>query len=185
MNNVKQKSNSKNETSFLTPRHLLAFLTSLFFLSGCAISLAPKFDQNIVDNLTVSSTETFQLFAEVSEGTKKVDYDKREEKYNKIIGKFEALVLQINARPMPQNKKVDKIINEANASLAKRGGNTIVSVGEIAPSATALKNVIANIAKMKETDEKQGVTKIEVLAFKKNIELFLDQALTYERFLNR
>lgn len=159
----------------------LAFYTSF---TSCAVSLAPKFDQHIVDNLTGTSTEVFQLLAEVSAGTTKADYDKRESKYNQVIGKLEALVLQINARPVPNNKTVNKIIAKANDRLKKRGASTLISAGETAPSATALKNVAANIAKMKDTDKKQGVTAFEVQAFKGNIELFFDQALTYERFLN-
>ena len=185
MNNLIQKPNTKNQNLVLNQRCRLGLFSFLLLLSGCAVSLAPKFDQNIVDTLSDSSTELFQLLAGVSEGTSKDDYHKRDEKYNQMIGQFEALELQINARPMPQNRTVDKIVSKANASIAKRNGTPIVSAGEIAPSATALKNVIANIEKMKETDKAQGVKKLEVQAFKNNIELFLDQALTYEIFLNR
>ena len=185
MNNPIEKSNTKSENLVLKQCRRIGLFSFLLFLSGCTVSLAPKFDQNIVDNLTDSSTEIFQLLAGVSEGTSKDDYAKRDEKYNQMIGQFEALELQINARPMPQNRTIDKIISKANASLAKRNGTPIVSVGEIAPSATALKNVIANIEKMKETDNAQGIKKLEVQVFKNNIELYLDQALTYELFLNR
>ena len=38
---------------------------------------------------------------------------------------------------------------------------------------------------MKQTDKLQGITATEALAFKNNITLFFDQALTYERFLNK
>jgi len=153
-------------------------------LAGCAVSLAPKFDQHIVDNLTGTSTDVFQLLAEVSGGTTNSDYDKRDSKYNQLIGKLESLVLQINARPVPNNKTVNKIIAKANEGLKKRGVSTLISAGDTSPSATALKNVASNIAKMKDTDKKQGVTAFEVQVFKGNIELFFDQALTYERFLS-
>ena len=160
------------------------FLNTLLTVAGCAVSLAPRFDQGIIDNLSTTSTEVFQLLSEVSGGTTNVNFDKREEKYNQVIGKLDALALQINARPVPDNKTVDKIISKTNSSLQKKG-TTLISANQTAPSATALKNVTANVTKMKQTDKLQGVTATEALAFKNNIELFFDQALTYERFLNK
>jgi len=182
LRSLKSNIESKKNLSGLTWR--LMFFGFCIAIAGCAVSLAPKFDQQIVDGLSDTSTEVFQLMAEVSGGTTKSDYDKRESKYNHIIGRLEALALQINARPVPNNKTVNKIIAKANDRLKKRGVSTLISAGETAPSATALKNVLANITKMKDTDKKQGVTAFEVQAFKGNIELFFDQALTYERFLN-
>ena len=172
--------NSKKKTVFVT----LSFLSTLLIATSCAVSLAPRFDQGIIDNLSTTSIEVFQLLSEVSEGTTNTDFDKREEEYNEVIGKLEALALQINARPVPNNKTVEKIISKANSSL-QRKGSTLISVNETAPSATALKNVTANVTKMKQTDKLQGITATEALAFKNNIELFFDQALTYERFLNK
>jgi hypothetical protein len=172
--------NSKKKPVFVT----ISFFSTLLIATSCAVSLAPRFDQGIIDNLSTTSIEVFQLLSEVSEGTTSSDFDKREEEYNEVIGKLEALALQINARPVPDNKTVDKIISKANSSLQKKG-STLISVNETAPSATALKNVTANVTKMKQTDKLQGITAVEALAFKNNIELFFDQALTYERFLNK
>ena len=163
---------------------IVLFLNTLLITTSCAVSLAPRFDQGIIDNLSITSTEVFQLLSEVSEGTTNADFDKRAEKYNQVIGKLEALALQINARPVPDNKTVDKIIGKANSSLQKKG-TTLISTNQTAPSATALKNVTANVTKMKQTDKLQGITATEALAFKNNITLFFDQALTYERFLNK
>jgi hypothetical protein len=175
--------NSKKKTVF-NFSVMISFLNTLLIVAGCAVSLAPRFDQGIIDNLSGTSTEVFQLLSEVSEGTTNADFDKREDKYNQVIGKLEALALQINARPVPDNKTVDKIIRKTNSSLQKKG-TTLISANQTAPSATALKNVTANVTKMKQTDKLQGVTATEALAFKNNIELFFDQALTYERFLNK
>ena len=181
MKNLKStRLNSKKKTVSIT----ISFLSTLLIATSCAVSLAPRFDQGIIDNLSTTSIEVFQLLSEVSEGTTNTDFDKRQEEYNEVIGKLEALALQINARPVPDNKTVDKIISKANSSLQKKG-STLISVNETAPSAKALKNVTANVTKMKQTDKLQGITATEALAFKNNIELFFDQALTYERFLNK
>jgi hypothetical protein len=175
--------NSKKKRVFKFSAAIL-FLTTIVITTSCAVSLAPRFDQGIIDNLSTTSTEVFQLLSEVSAGTTNSDFEKREEEYDQVIGKLDALALQINARPVPDNKTVDKIIAKANSSLQKKG-TTLISVNQTAPSATALKNVTANVTKMKQTDKLQGITATEALAFKNNIELFLDQALTYERYLNK
>jgi hypothetical protein len=175
--------NLQNKKPF-SMRMQSAWLICVFFFASCAVSLAPKFDQAIVDNLSSASTEIFQLVAEVTDGTKKDDYNTREDKYNHVIGELDALELQIEARPVPKNKSVDKIIGKVNDRLREKGIGTI-DANETAPSATAIKHITENIAKMKDTDKLQGLTKTEVLAFKNNIQLFLDQALTYERFLNQ
>ncbi len=157
----------------------------LFLFANCTVSLAPKFDQGIIDNLSTASAQVFQLLAEVSSGTLPAEFPLRAEKYNSLIGTLEALKLQVNARPVPQNKAVDKIIAKANERLAQRGAITLISAGDLAPSGTALEQIISNITKMKDTDQKQGLRPLEVQAFKGNIQLYLDQALTYEKFLNQ
>ncbi|MEO6638743.1 MAG: hypothetical protein ABIN25_10715 [Ginsengibacter sp.] len=157
----------------------------LFLFASCTVSLAPKFDQGIVDNLSSSSAQVFQLLAEVSSGTLPADYPLRATKYNSLIGTIESLKLQVNARPVPNNKIVDKIVTKTNARLTQKGATTLISASDLAPSATALGEIIANLTKMKETDQKQGLRPLEVQAFKGNIVLYLDQALTYEKFLNQ
>lgn len=177
-------SNSLKNTKLLYNGWQSAVLGFVFLFSSCAVSLAPKFDQGIVDNLSASSIEVFQLLSEVSAGTKNTDYDKRDEKYNNIIGKLEALELQIKARPMPKNKIADKVISGVNEKLKVSGVSNFISSQDVAPSATALENIVKNISQMKDTDKLQGITKTEALVFKNNIEIFFDQSLTYERFLN-
>jgi hypothetical protein len=176
--------NQKQKRTVFNFSVAILLLSTLLVSTSCAVSLAPRFDQGIIDNLSTTSTEVFQLLAEVSEGTTNADFSKREAEYNQVIGKLDALAIQINARPVPDNKNVDKIINKANSSLQKKGA-TLISVNQIAPSATALKNVTASVTKMKQADKVQGITATEALAFKNGIELFFDQALTYERFLNK
>lgn len=160
------------------------WLSCIIFVSGCAVSLAPKFDQTIVDNLSSTSTETFQLLAEVSNGTSNADFDKREGQYNSVIGKLEALELQINARPLPHNKTVDKIIDKANERLKARNVGTLITAGDTSPSATAIAEIVKNINQMKISDKAGTLTATTVQIFKGFIVLYFDQALTYERFLN-
>jgi hypothetical protein len=160
------------------------WLSCVLFFTGCAVSLAPKFDQTIVDNLSSTSTEAFQLLAGVSNGASSTDFSKREDQYNSIIGKLEALELQINARPLPHNKAVDKIIEKANERLKERNVGTLITVGDMAPSATAIGEIVKNINQMKVSDKAGSLTATTVQVFKGFVVLYFDQALTYERFLN-
>lgn len=168
-----------------TSRLYTAILFVALFFSGCSAKLAPTFDQNIIDNISTSSINIFKLLAEVSPGTKSADFDKRNEAYNNVIGELEALQLQINARPMPKNKTVDKVVAKVNDKLKQNGVGTLITATDTAPSATALKQIEANITKMRDTDKAQGITATEVQVFKGAIVLFLDQATTYESFLNQ
>ncbi len=161
----------------------LCVLVSLFALSGCAVRLAPQYNQTIIDDLSSASESVFQLMAEAAGGTKQVSYEKRNDSYNNVIGQLEALELEIEARPIPKNKTIDKIIAKANTSLQNRGV-TLLTAADTAPSATAVKHIIENITKMKETDQLQGLKTTEVAAFKSFVTLYLDQALTYESYLN-
>lgn len=162
----------------------LVFLFTVFSFCSCAVSLSPKSDQGIVDNLSSTSVELFQFFAEVSAGTTAADFTKREPKYNSLIGKTEALELQIKARPMPKNKTLEKVIDRANERLKKRGVATPISLND-APSATSLEQIVRNLEQMKTSDKSNGLPPATVTLFKGFVQLYLDQALTYERFLNK
>ena len=161
----------------------LALMAFLFSLAGCAASLAPKFNQTIIDDLSAATTHVFQLLANASGGTSNANFDARSEMYNTVIGEMEALELEIEARPMPNNKTVNKIIEKANSRLQSKGG-TLITANTTAPSATAIQKIIDNLTVMKKTDQLQGLKATEVNAFKGDIKLYLDQALTYESFLN-
>lgn len=158
----------------------LAFVAILaVFLSACATTLAPNYDKAIVDGLVSVNQKMMEHFASTSSGTNKSDYDKREKTYNSIIGSIDALAIQAKARPIPKNKITEKV----NEILRSRGVEVLE--GEDAPSATALEKISETITKMRDTDKKQGVTAFEVKVFKGQVVIYLDQAMTYERFLER
>lgn len=154
-----------------------AILLSLISNSSCSITLAPEYDKAIVEKTSDITTETLMLFAEVSSGTKKDSFVKRENTYNELIGSFDALSLQAKARPLP-NVSLDRL-----NQLMKQKGMENVS-GDY-PSATAFKEIALTLSKMKATDESSGLNPTVVAAFKGQIEIYLEQAITYETFLKR
>jgi hypothetical protein len=151
----------------------------LLFLSACTTTLAPPYDQAIMDGLNDANANLMVFFASTTSGTSPQSFDEREERYNTLIGSLDALVIQSRARPMPKND----ITEAVNAFLEKRGAPSLV--GGEAPSASAIAKISETMTKMRDTDKKQGVTAFEVSAFRGQVVIYLDQALTYETFLKR
>jgi hypothetical protein len=158
------------------PRLSVLLLAVAFLLQQC-ISLAPAFDEKITGSLLDSSTETMIIFSIASEGTDATTFPERSTRYDETIGAMEALKMQVDSRPAPAGKVIDKV----SAELIRRG---LPDIKE-APTSKALENIIRNLQVMKSTDKSQGLTRTEVSVFKTNVILFLDQALTYERYLER
>ena len=150
----------------------------LLAFSSCEATLAPAYDQAIVGKVTESSDLAMRFFAEVDGGTTNESFAMREPIYNTLIGAFESLKLQAKARPVPNNTALEKI-NE----LLKSKGSGAIS-GEY-PSAFAFEQIALTFKKMKETDREQGIKPLALQAFKGQVEIFLDQAITYESFLKR
>ena len=154
-------------------------LLLLIFTASCTTQLAPDYDKTIVDGLIQSNTEMMEFFASIVDGTKPQNFTDREKTYIKLIGKFDALALQAGARPIPSNEITKKITQRFEDR-----GLTIDDDGK-GPSATAMTKIAETLQKCRDTDKKQGVTRLEVAAFKGQASIYMDQALTYEQFLER
>jgi hypothetical protein len=144
-------------------------------LAGCATQLAPSYDKVVAEGLVAANTEAMTLLATTSQGTSASTFSQREEKYNALIGKFDALAIQAGARPVP---KINRI-------LAKRGADPLTDDDATPPSVEPIKMVAQTLTKMRDTDKKQGITATESAVFKGQISIYLDQATTYENFLQR
>lgn len=166
-------------TSLLVSHRYHAVLCGLLLvLAGCATQLVPFYDKAIVDGLTAVNVDTMELMAATSGGASKETFAQREGRYNRIIGNFDALALQAAARPEPVNN-IPEVVKKM---AAKRG---MTEPMQVVPSAVAFGEIVKTLTKMRDTDRKQGVTAMEVQAFKGQTLIYLDQALTYEAALER
>lgn len=163
----------------LHSRQPLILMALIFMLTGCATKLAPNYDRALVEGLTKSNMAVMGFLALVSEGSQKDTFDQRKKQYANLIGRFDALEIQAKARPVPKQPIIDKM----NDYLSKRG--IPIPDDSDTPSASAIAKISETLVKMKDTDQKQGITTFEVQAFKNQITVYLDQALTYESFLDR
>lgn len=157
------------------------FISILLLVGSCATQLAPSYDKVVVDGLNSTNTASMTLFASLATGTKPGDFGKRADKYSELIGKLDSLAILAASRPVPKNHVTDAI----NNALSKRGVAPVVDDGSTPPSAHAIRKISETIAKMRDTDMKQGVTATEVMAFKGQSAIYFDQAITYENFLLR
>ncbi|TXD69920.1 hypothetical protein [Aequorivita lipolytica] len=164
----------------MKPKLYLSFLAffSIALFTACEATLAPAYDQAIVERVTESSNLAMRFFAELDGGTESESFFMRQPTYNKLIGAFESLKLQARARPLPNSAALEKI----NALLQSKGSSAIT--GEY-PSAFAFEQIAATFSKMKQTDSENGIKPLALQAFKGQVEIFLDQAITYESFLKR
>ncbi|WP_372864910.1 hypothetical protein [Spongiibacter sp.] len=151
----------------------------LLCVAACTTTLAPRYDQAVVDGLSGSSVQLMQLFAALASGADKTSFTSRQRGYNRLIGRFDALAVQARARPMPTRRSTQR----ASDYLARRGLAAVD--GDEPASALAMEKIARTLAKMKQVDAKQGLSAIEVAAFKGQVLIYLDQALTYESFLKR
>lgn len=157
---------------------LMAFWLA-FLVAGCTTQLAPRYDEVLYENLTTTNVQLMELFATVAEGTDPGTCEDRLGTYNSLIGSVDAMALQSAARPIPENAATEKV----NAVLETRGVPAIT--GEGVPSAAALQEVSENLVKMKQVDCESGLRPFAVAAFKNAVVISMDQAITYESFLNR
>ncbi len=155
----------------------LCFLIVSITITGCKTRLAPEYDKAIVETVSITSEATMRFFALVAQGTTANDFSKREDTYNHLIGAYDALKIKAKARPVPKHIATKKI----NELLGTRG-NTLS--GDY-PSAFAFEALSKTLRKMKDKDKSTGIKPTAIQAFKGQIEIFLDQALTYESFLKR
>lgn len=146
---------------------------------ACTTQLAPLYDKVILDGITLANREAMTLFASAANGLEKESYGARAERYNQLIGSLDALEIQARARPVPKTKNIAAV----NGWLEKRGLPAVTD-DEI-PSATAIGKISTSLKKMRDTDHKQGVSATEVQAFRNQVAIYMDQAITYESFLER
>ncbi len=130
----------------------------LLFLGGCAIHLVPDYDQMLVNGLAAANEQTETLFATLSSGTS-TPFVQRQPAYDAVIGRFDAVRIEAMARPSPP--------------------------GSQAPTPSILATIVAKMTRLRNEDRAGTLSPILVGLAKNSYELSLEQALTYERALQR
>ena len=143
----------------------LVLAVVVLVVSGCAAKLVPAYDQAIVDGLTATNEQALTLFEAVSADHGQDSYEAHVEAYNAVIGKAEAGLTMIQARPMPTGK--------AAALIA----------GDTAPSEKSLGFLTEKLREMKKLHKNGELSSIEVRLAKEKFVASMRQAMVYERAL--
>ena len=136
-----------------------------------ACRLVPDYDDEIVQSLNATTEETSKFFAKVAGGTNPADYKKREDTYTTLIGKYDSLVLRLEARAYPK---------PTIPFIARR-----VPVPEKAPSIAPIRKISETLGVMRKLDVTRRITPAEVVKFREIFEIETRGALTYENALKR
>lgn len=169
-------------------RVLSAFVTLFIvifvavFGTGCAIKLAPDYDKAIFDGLTKINEDAMTLFASVSSGVTQNTYQKRRANYDALIGKLEAVRIQIDSRLSPIPPLFAAVILPKSVSTGT--SNADASAAPV-PTLGSVNTMIRTITSMRDYDSRHGLTPMLVKGFKLRFEPSIEQALVYEKALNR
>jgi hypothetical protein len=158
-------------------------------LGGCAIKLVPDYDKAIVDGLTNANESAMTLFATVTNGAIKKDFAKREDTYNNLIGKFDAVRLQIVTRttPVPSDLVARLPFISPTSPAAPPPGDKGNATSEPQKFSTvlALETIIDTFTKMRERDRSGQLIKEWVDVYKSQYVAAMSDALTVEKALQR
>ena len=163
---------------------LLSFfqlLAVLLVLSGCAIQLAPAYDKTIIEGLTDANEQTLVLFASVSSGVSASGFAKREQTFNEVIGKFDAVETQVRTRPYPRSL-LAKVTGSGPPIDAKPSQLPRL---DQAPSIQAIASIVDVLTHMREFDRAGRLSKSILTGLRQSYDIAIDQALTYEKALER
>lgn len=158
----------------------ITLLLVLTTLTGCAVRFAPSPDRSLIDGLAKANEEAMTLFASVASGTTAATFASRERSYDTLLGKFDALRLQAQVRPNPRPLAGFTLMFSINATTQERADEAAA-----APTSDVLAAIIKTLTMMRETDRKTGLAAIVVQNFKREFEISMQQALTYEKALER
>jgi hypothetical protein len=157
------------------------------FQAGCAIRLGPDYDKAIFDGLTKINEDAMTLFASVASGASKNTYPKRQPVYDGLIGKLDAVRVQIDARlsPSPPLLLTTMLSQNTNATPPTSDAKSRTPAVPEVPSLGSVNTMIRTITSMRDQDSKWGLTSNLVSGFKLRFEPSIEQALVYEKALNR
>lgn len=164
----------------IVARNALLPLLALL-LSACFVSLAPQYDQALVENLTEANEDALTLFALVEEGSPKEDFAQLEERYASLIGRFDALRQRASTRYIPplaaRMKELSIVRNYCNSESDPNGC--------VNASPASLGELIATLKRMRTLHRERGLDPGAVTAFRNRYDIQIDQALTVENALKR
>lgn len=174
-----RKSRVVTGTLFCT--RFLPIVIAAVVLTACAIKLAPDYDRSIIDGITDANEQALILFAKVESGSLPGGYASRADAYDTVIGKFEALAIQIKARPYPRTQ-IEQIFGIVPSTGTQPEDLRPL---EVPPSYNSIQTASTTLTRMRDRDKGGKLTRGEAEGYRNAYVTSIEQAITYEKALER
>ena len=160
----------------------IALLIAGLALAGCGVRLAPNYDRDIIDGLARANEDALTLFASVANGAPPGTYSRRVDAYNALQGKLESVGAMVKARGTPQAPATGiALLGVVGVQNAQQQADQVMQPST-GPNIEAMIRIV-NL--MRNDDSKNRLSALSVMTLKNNFSAEMNQALTYEKFLNR
>lgn len=150
----------------------------LVFLSACQAAFAPAYDPALVAGFNQSNERALALFSALAGGSSAGAYPSHAAQYDEVIGAFEALKLQAEARPSPPLPPAvaARLTTELCSDPAACANN---------PTPFNLAGIVSNLNLMKARHAGVGLTSNYVELRKLDHEVYAANVLVVEEYLKR
>lgn len=161
---------------------MLAITAAAAWLAACAINATPPYDPALVAGLRAQNEKALILFSAVSAGAPKAEFSARP--YDEVIGGFDALRVQAQARNVPPLARKLVAQMAQNGIVAEIcGPDPAKAVDCINSSPRAIAQITATFRQMKTLHQGQGLAADIVAIQKTQYEASIQQALVVETAL--
>ena len=165
----------------LSVSRLFNIFLVLALLSACTMGIVPQYQQSLVDGINAANVKGLTLFAAVAEGSPRSQFATYKPKYDEVIGSFDALLTEAKTRPIPALAgRLSKV-----SSLRELCGAEADATACVNSTSRKLEGIVLVVTEMKRIHASQGLIAPVVLAFKKDFQFSVLQALTIEASLKR
>ncbi|MFC0396879.1 hypothetical protein [Paraburkholderia rhizosphaerae] len=99
-------------------RAWVGVVASVLSIAACTVQLAPDYDPALSSGIRNVNSEIMSLYSSTSMGTSADTFAERADRYDQIIGSLDALALQSQSRPIPDDAlrgKVEQYLKDRNA----------------------------------------------------------------------
>jgi len=159
-------------------------LAVAILLSGCAIKLAPSYEESIVVGLSRFDALILTRMAAVADGTKPGLDAAQKAAYDRLEGTGRALITLIRARPAPQSGVSGWLAESLADRIPASGDASGIAILQV-PTDDQVEQILKQLAAMEDEDLRQGLAPGQYQLYANAIDSFMRNALTYEMALKR
>jgi hypothetical protein len=163
---------------------LVVAVIAAISVTGCAIQLAPNYEEPIVAGLNSWNAAILEQMARVSNGAPKGLTPAEKDHYAELQGKGEALLMLVEARPEPEPAFL-RYFGVSTANQIGKDGNAAKVAILDTPTNEQIQGILKQLAQMEKEQREQGLAPGQYELYQSAIAVYMRNALTYEMALKR